>query len=311
MSLDLEGEHQVIKEKIADKLDMSIEEAAWGIHQIANENMANAVRVHALEQGKDPRRFPLFAFGGAGPVHGYRIARSLGSPSLLAPLGAGVMSTVGFLTAPLAFDFVRSWAVELDALDWMRANELVAEMEAEGQAILTGSGVSNQEIAHRREVDMRYVGQGHEIRVPLSAGHLNRDSLPTLVAELEQVYQELYERLGPPVPIEILNWRVTSTGPRPDVQLQMNAESDSESVQSIADTIKGERLTYFPEANGFISTPIYDRYRLKPGMKFAGPAIVEERESTAIIGPNSQCYIDHHHNLIVSMPSGVLGFVKA
>ena len=116
---------------------MSVEEAAWGIHQIANENMANAARVHALERGKDPHRFPLFAFGGAGPVHAYRIALALGAPALLAPFGAGVMSTVGFLAAPLAFDFVRSWPGRLDALDWERANALLAEMEAEGQALNT------------------------------------------------------------------------------------------------------------------------------------------------------------------------------
>ncbi|MEM7348267.1 MAG: hydantoinase/oxoprolinase family protein, partial [Chloroflexota bacterium] len=118
MSLDVDKAKQVIKEKVAGPLGLSIEEAAWGIHQIANENMANAARVHALERGKDPRRFPLFAFGGAGPVHAYRIAHSLGSPLLMAPLGAGVMSTVGFLSAPLAFDFVRSWAVEVNTIDW-------------------------------------------------------------------------------------------------------------------------------------------------------------------------------------------------
>src|SRR5262245_25885804 len=125
MSLDVEGARRAIKELVADKLGVSVEEAAWGIHQIANENMANAARVHALERGKDPHRFPLFAFGGAGPAHAYRIALSLGSPALLAPLGAGVISAVGFLSAPLAFDFVRSWRGQLDSLDWRKANALL------------------------------------------------------------------------------------------------------------------------------------------------------------------------------------------
>src|SRR5579859_3274040 len=124
------AEH-AITTRIAEPLHLSIEEAAWGIHQIVNENMANAARIHTLERGKDPHRIPVFAFGGAGPAHGFRIAKALGSSALIVPLGAGVMSAVGFLTAPLAFDFVRSWTGRLDALDWNKVNTLLAEMEAE------------------------------------------------------------------------------------------------------------------------------------------------------------------------------------
>jgi len=136
-----------------------------GAHQIANENMANAARVHSSERGKGPRRYPMFAFGGGGPVQAYRIAQSLGSPQLLAPLGDGVMSMVGFLSAPLAFDFVRSWHAELADLDWDGANQLIIEMEREGTELLVRSGVESQKIEHRRWVDTRFAGQGHEIRV--------------------------------------------------------------------------------------------------------------------------------------------------
>lgn len=298
MPLDVEGARQAIKTRIADKLRLAVEEAAWGIHQIANENMANAARVHALERGKDPHRFPLFAFGGAGPVHAYRIALALGSPALLMPLGAGVTSTVGFLSAPLAFDFVRSWPGRLDSLDWARANSLLAEMEAEGQTLLAASGVPAEAITHRREADMRYVGQGHEIRVPLPAGLLEATHAPALLSAFETVYRELYERLGPPVPVEILNWRVVSAGPKPDLRLQVTSATGGE----VSTALKGERPAYFPETRGFISTPIYDRYRLTAGATFAGPAIVEERESTVIVGPGGRCRVDEHHNLVVALP---------
>ncbi|MEM8857281.1 MAG: hydantoinase/oxoprolinase family protein [Chloroflexota bacterium] len=194
MALNMDKTRQIIQEKIADPLGMTIEEAAWGIHQIANENMANAARVHALERGKDPRKYPVFAFGGAGPVHAYRIAASLGSPMLLAPLGAGVMSTVGFLTAPLAFDFVRSWVTELDEIDWDHANGLFTEMEAEGEQLLIDSNVAAADITHKREVDMRYVGQGHEIRVSLPLGQLDGASGVGLIALFEVTYKELFER---------------------------------------------------------------------------------------------------------------------
>ncbi|MCB0188029.1 MAG: hypothetical protein KDE31_27365, partial [Caldilineaceae bacterium] len=300
MSLDLAKARQVVKAKIADKLGLSVEEAAWGIHQIANENMANAARVHALERGKDPRRFPLFAFGGAGPVHAYRIALSLGSPLLLAPLGAGVMSTVGFLSAPLAFDFVRSWAVELNSIDWAKANQLLAEMEAEGKALLINSGVAPDDITYRREVDMRYVGQGHEIRVPLANGELSAAGVPTHKADFQRVYQELYERLGPPVNIEVLNWRVIAAGPKPAVKLEITSENEG-AATTLSATQKGTRPAYFPETDGFVDTPIYDRYLMTPGMQFTGPAIIEERESTVIVGPASACHIDEHYNLVIAM----------
>jgi len=221
MELDLEGARRAIKERVADKLNMSTEEAAWGIHQVVNENMANAARVHVLERGKDPQRFPVFAFGGAGPVHGFRIAQALGSPALIAPLGAGVMSTVGFLTAPMAFDFVRSWRAPLAELDWAHANALLAEMTAEGLALLEMSGVAPRDISLDREADMRYVGQGHEIRVPLPAGTLNEDAVSALLAAFEETYRQLYGRRGPPVPVEIINWRMVLSGPKPNVRLRM------------------------------------------------------------------------------------------
>jgi N-methylhydantoinase A len=300
MSLNVEATRQQINEKIAQPLGMTIEEAAWGIHQIANENMANAARVHSLERGKDPRRFPLFAFGGGGPVQAYRIALSLGSPHLIAPLGAGVMSTVGFLSAPLAFDFVRSWTTQLDSLNWDQANELLTAMQTEGDKLLTKSGVAGDNIVHHREVDMRFVGQGHEIRVPLPSGTLNAETESQLRTSFDAVYKELYERSGPPVPIEITNWRVVSSGPKPNVSLnveQTNVVASAEEAQ------KGTRPAWFPESNGFTNTPVYDRYQLSPGLTFTGPAIVEERESTVIVGPNAQCKIDEHHNLVIQMPN--------
>ncbi len=301
MSLQLENARLAIKNKIADPLGISVDDAAWGIHQIANENMANAARVHSLERGKDPRRFPLFAFGGAGPVHAYRMAHSLGSPLLLAPLGAGVMSTVGFLTAPLAFDFVRSWPSEFGNIDWDYAQNLFTEMEAEGEALLLASDVDAADITHRREVDMRYVGQGHEIQVAVPSGDLNDATGDALRAQFEKTYQELYERVGPPVNVEVLNWRVVSAGPTPTVSLQVTDTGNSTTDAAVAQ--KGARQAYFPESNGFVETPIYDRYVMAPGLTFDGPAIVEERESTVIVGPGSQCHIDEHHNLVIKMPT--------
>ncbi|MEZ4680073.1 MAG: hypothetical protein R2932_38225 [Caldilineaceae bacterium] len=174
-------------------------------------------------------------------------------------------------------------------------------MAAEGEAILTSSGVAPADITHRRMVDMRFVGQGHEIPVPLPTGTLSAAHVGDLKRRFDTVYQELYERLGPPVPVEIINWRVVSSGPAPDVALHITSSENG--AKSAADTQKGARPAYFPEADGFVETPIYDRYLMKPGMTFAGPAIVEERESTVIVGPGSACSVDEHYNLVVQMPT--------
>jgi N-methylhydantoinase A len=171
--LDREAAQRAIEEKISRPLGLdSVEEAAWGIHQVVNENMANAARVHAIERGKDPRAYPLFAFGGAGPVHGYRVARALGLSDFIAPLGAGATSAFGFLCAPLSFDFVRSLYSRLDGLDWAQVNGALEEMEAEGRDLLRASDVADEDIRVRRLCEMRYAGQGHEVTVGLPAGSL-------------------------------------------------------------------------------------------------------------------------------------------
>jgi N-methylhydantoinase A len=239
----------------------------------------------------------VFAFGGAGPVHGFRIAKALGAPALIVPFGAGVMSAVGFLTAPLAFDFVRSWPGRIDSLDWQKANALLDEMEAEGQALLEQSGVLPGQISHRRVADIRYVGQGHEIQVPLPGGRLHSESIPGINRSFEETYRRLYERLSESVPVEIINWRVISSSPAPQVRLR--AERDEQSGASTAR--KGSRSAYFPELGGYVDTPVYDRYGLLPGTGFNGPAIVEERESTVIVGPDCRFHIDEQLNLIVKL----------
>ena len=295
IKLDLAAARLAIQVRVADRLGIPVEAAAWGIHQIVNESMANAARIHTLERGKDPHRFPLFAFGGAGPVHGYRIAKALGSPVVIVPFGAGVISAVGFLTAPLAFDFVRSWPGRIDSLDWQKANMLLAEMEAEGQALLEASDVLTGQISHRREADIRYVGQGHEVRVPLPDGQLDSSSISTITTSFEEVYRRLYERLSPSVPIEIISWRIISSGPKPEVRLQV-PHTESKTAQA---ALKGRREAYFPELGGYSTIPVYDRYRLFPGENFSGPAIVEERESTIIVGPDRHFRIDEQWNLII------------
>jgi len=297
MQLDLPATERAIKEKIADPLGISVPEAAWGIHQVVNESMANAARVHAIERGKDPRSFPLFAFGGAGPVHAFRVAEVLHAPSMISPFAAGVTSTVGFLTAPLAFDFVRTSYGRLAELDWLGVNGIFEEMEASGRDILLASGVAHGDITYARSADVRYVGQGYEVRVPLPNAALDEGSRDGLVTAFEDVYKQLYGRVGPAVGLEVMSWRLVVSGPRPT--LRVRAEGPETGTAQHA--IKGERLVYHPEYREHRPTPVYDRYKLAPGVTFDGPAIVEERESTVVIGPTGRAAIDEFRNLRVDL----------
>ena len=220
MRLDTKRARQALS-RLAEPLGMTVEQAAWGVHQIVNENMANAARAHLNERGKDPRRMPMYAFGGAGPVHGYRVAEILRLPALISPFGAGVGSTFGLLAAPLAFDFVRSAYSRLDQQDWSLANQLLDVMAEEGRKVLESSGLPAKEIRYQRTADMRYVGQGHEVSVRLPNGVLGEQHVPQITAEFEETYRGLYGRKGPDVALEIINWRLVASGPRPEMNLQL------------------------------------------------------------------------------------------
>jgi len=293
MKLDVDGAKAALG-RLAKPLKMTVEQAAWGIHQIVNENMANAARAHLGERGKDPRRMPMYAFGGAGPVHGYHVAEILRLPALISPFGAGVGSTFGLLAAPLAFDFVRSAYSRLDQLDWRFANSLLDEMAAEGRKILEGSGLPANAITYQRTADMRYVGQGHEVAVALPDGALSGDDFLRITAAFEKTYETLYGRKGPDVPLEVINWRVVASGPRPAMNLKLPRDPAQRT-----DARKGSRLAYFPEFGRYIDTPVYDRYALAPGMQLDGPAIVEERESTLIVGARGCARVDERLNVMV------------
>jgi N-methylhydantoinase A len=167
-------------------------------------------------------------------------------------------------------------------------------MEAEGRSLLGGAGVAPTAITIRREADMRYVGQGHEIRVALPDGPLDAGAVALVRTRFEDRYRGLFGRLGPPVPLEIINWRAVVSGPRPELRLDFGASGPVG-----RNPRKGVRPAYLPDAGGWVETPVYDRYLLEPGAVVDGPAIVEERESTLIIGPGGRGQVDPHRNLVV------------
>ena len=260
-------------ETLAESLGMDTARMAWGVHQLVNENMAAAARVHAAERGLDLRAYMMVATGGAGPVHALGVAERLGLQTVIVPLVAGVGSAFGMLLAPISFDFTRTYIAQLDALDLPELNDILAALEAEGRQIVTKAGVPAAKIQVSREVDMRYLGQGYEIRVPFGAGQIDEQTIRTIQATFEAEYTRFYGRLTDGVPTQTVNWRVIVSGPRLALQ-QVKTTSSGLTGPSL----KGTRPALFHPDSGPIDVPVYNRYALPAGFHASGPAIIEEAE---------------------------------
>ena len=295
MSLDLGDVEKAIDEKLAKPLGLSVLEAAVGIHSVVNENMAAATRMHLAEKGRDPRRYDMIAFGGAGPVHACNVARLLKLKRLIVPLGAGVTSALGFLVAPPAVDYVRSYVARIEQIDWDHLNALFANMEADAKAMLVEAGAKPDEISFQRTSDMRHVGQGFEVSVPVQNGTLDENQTQSLRTNFFNTYRSLFERTVTDVPIEAMSWRLAASAPIPKVALNFRVRGLIE-----GEKMKGQRKVYFPET-GFAPCDVYDRYVLVEGDVIEGPAIIEERESTTVMPPGTQASVDSSLNLIIEL----------
>ena len=295
MKLDVGAAERAIETHVATPLDMNVTEAAWGIHRVVNESMISATRVHIAEQGADPRRLKLIAFGGAGPVHADAIARALKMQGYLCPASAGVASALGFLTAPVSFEFARTYIARLTAEELENLEKLYRELEEEGHTTLAEAGVAASEMRFERRADMRHAGQGHEIAVTLPEGNLNEQALDALKAHFYRNYEKVYGHAHRHLDVELTTCRLTASGPKPKVILE-----ELQGGGSPEEAIKGYRQAYFAEAGGYVDTPLYERSKLAPGASFSGPAIVEEVDSTAVIGPGTHVEVDIYANLIVT-----------
>jgi N-methylhydantoinase A len=295
MALDLAQVEKAIEEKVARPLGLSVLEAAVGIHSVVNENMAAATRMHLAEKGRDPRRYDMIAFGGAGPVHACNMARLLKLKRVIVPLGAGVTSALGFLVAAPAVDYVRSYVVRLEQIDWAHLNTLFAEMEDQARALLVEAGAAADDISFKRTADMRHVGQGFEIPVSVPNGALTEADLDSLRAAFFESYQALFERTVTDVPIEAMSWRMAASAPVPNITLNFKGQGQTDGAK-----LKGRRDVYFAET-GFAPCDVYDRYALVPDDVIEGPAVIEERESTTVMPPGTTARIDSSLNLIIDM----------
>ena len=287
MRLDKEAARRGIEEKIAGPLGVPFIQALWGIHDLINETMAAAAKTHTAEKGGNPKVVTLAAFGGAGPVHACGLAKKLGAPRLIIPPNAGVGSALGFFTAPRAFDLVRSHKVALDAADFHEIEEIFKEMEAEGARTLQKSD-TEEDIGFERSVDARFVGQGSETNIPIPETDFTKVKKEEVRRRFDEVYEKLYGRTYPDSPVEFINFKVRASLPERLLRLPKVEKK----VGSLMDAVKRERQAYSGIAKGFIPYTVYDRYKLYPGDEFQGPAIIEERESTVVVGEDASVSVD-------------------
>jgi N-methylhydantoinase A len=297
MGLDLDSAREAIRTQIAEPMGLSVTDAAYGIYRVVNENMISATRVHVAEQGADPRRLRLVAFGGAGPVHAHEIAKALKMKGYICPASAGVASALGFLTAPTGFEFARTHIAVVRPENLAGIEASFQALEGEGGSTLSQAGVAEGERRFIRQADMRHIGQGHEIVVTLPEGDLSEVGVDELRARFFKIYEGIYGHVHEHLELEITTCRLTATGPKPSITLK-ELDTDRGDVKN---ALKGTRQAYFADAGGYVETPRYDRSKLSAGATFDGPAIVEDIDSTAVIGPNTTVEIDRYANLIATL----------
>lgn len=294
MKLELEAAAQAIETKIAAPLGISVTQAAWGIHELVNENMAAAARIHIIERGHDPKRYALLAFGGAGPIHASGVSRILNQSRVIYPLGAGVLSAVGFLAAPVSFSLAQSAPQLLNDVDWPGVNSLLDALEQRGRNLLIDAGIDPAQIEIERGIDARYAGQFQEIDLTIPNGVLSKASKDEFHDRFRAAYLRLYRHLHDQIPIEVLTWRVVARGHLAEVRV--SAHDDQQEAPPVP---RDARHVYWPERGAYVETPVFDRYGLRPGASIVGPAILEEHESTVLIPVDAVAEVDRYLNVIV------------
>ncbi|MDD9902620.1 MAG: hydantoinase/oxoprolinase family protein [Rhodospirillaceae bacterium] len=295
MALDVKAAKRAIAETVAEPLELDLTRAAWGIHEIINEDVARAFRIHASERGFDYRQSSMVAFGGSGPLHAMAVARILKIPRVVFPIGAGVMSALGLLASPLAFELSRSRLAVIDDLDREGFTATFAPLIEEATGFLRRADIDAADMSVRCSLDMRYYGQGREIEIILPDGD-PAAAFDRLTALFEARYSTLFSVSTPGAPLEIVNWKVEATGP--DTGLQSGYRMVG-NVPSAETARKGTRRAWFGETAH--DCPVYDRYTLNAGTAIEGPALVEERESTCVIGPGETARVDDAGNLIAEL----------
>ena len=294
LQLSRELAQRAIADKFAAPLGMTVLEAASAIIRLSNEHMANGIREATVQRGLDPRRFSLFAFGGAGPMHAVEIARELGMPEVIVPRYPGATSALGLLFSDVRHDLVISWIVHQDHADDWKIADGFGRLQMEALDLLGDDGFSPEECRIEWFVDMRYLGQVRVITLPVGDGAGPVVAFSDAVEAFHNSYEAEFGYAVRDLPAELTALRVVATG------VTANPDLGTHIAMDFAAPVAGYGEAYFAEARGAVRTAFYTRDSLLPGATFEGPAVVEQYDSTTVVPPGSSVVVDGLSNLVIS-----------
>ena len=277
VTLQPERATAVIENEIGGALDAGGNIAAAGVSEIVDEHMANAARVHAIENGKDMVGRSLVAFGGAAPLHATRLADKLGIDTVLVPRGAGVGSAIGFLRAQISYEVVRTRYMDMRQFDPDMVNDIFAQMRVEAEAVVR-LGAPDEPLVETRSAFMRYRGQGHEVMVPMPEQTFGPGDEEALAGWFAEAYRELFSRTIPNLSVEVLTWTLSLATNRP------GAESAPLQQTNHTPEPEGQRQLFDPVSGAWLGAAVHNRSQLQPGAEISGPAVIVEDETTTLVG---------------------------
>jgi N-methylhydantoinase A len=287
MTLDRSAAENAIRTYIADPLGLDVVEAAQATIQVANANMADAVRLISIRRGYDPRDFCLVAFGGAGPLHGAALAKELSIPTVLVPPNPGITSALGCLLVDVRHDLSTMFLGQVGDVDAAQLEEEFAKLEAEARERLEHEEVPEEQMSIQRLLDMRYLGQWRSLTVPVGSPVDLDDAVARFHAEHEREYN--YRRDEAPVEIYRLNVRAVGVTPKPDL-----ARHELDGGPPRPETVRHVR---FDEAEEPVETPVFNRSEVPAGTVLEGPAIIEQLDSTTLVPPGWRAEVDEWLNI--------------
>jgi N-methylhydantoinase A len=287
---------EAVKKHIARPLGLDEVQAAAGVFRIINQNMADAAKVVSVQRGHDPREYALLSAGGACSIHACKIAEEVGCGAVIVPKAASVFCALGMLESDIRLDHVRTFNAQIPGIELAAFNQAVLQVEEQALAELLQEGVERERATLLRHLDVRYVGQHHEVTIPIPHGQaITEAHLPGIAEAFHRAHERLYTYATPESPLEVMNLRVTAVGAVDKTGLGRKPAGGPDAQGAR----KGERQAWFEERGGFIPVPVYDRDRLAPGNRLEGPAIVEERITTVVAHPGWSLRVDEYDNLVM------------
>ena len=293
LTLDVDAAHRAVG-GLADRLGMSVREAALGIHRVVNANMADQIRLGSVKRGHDPRKFALVAFGGAGPVHGGPLAADIGIPTMIVPENPGVLSALGLLVAPVEHEHIRTFVARTPDIDVADMRGVLATLDALGLAAMETEGVARDRISTRHAADMRYVGQSYELEVDVP-DTTDASTPDELARRFHDAHERVYAHAQRGNAVETVNLRVVhSFRPAPP------SPAGDRAGRADGNEARETRRTVFAEHPDGVDAAVFDRSDLAPGTVIDGPAIVEQPDTTIVVYPGHRCTVGDDGLLFVT-----------